>query len=314
MQREKVRLRLVVSSLRITYGSLAMARETTSATPTVAVIDGTGLCPARMKAEVSTMYENIPAELRGEKAWVNVWNGSKVPMQATVRKAASSSNPDTWSNYIDAEHNVQHGYYDGLGYVFHDTGVVGIDIDDGFTDGFLNPLAADIIGRCRSYTEKSRSGRGVHILVRGELPFKGKNNRAAVEIYKSNRYFIMTGKVLIFSEIVENQSAIDYVVEKYFPDTPKESSSGTVTPQRIYSPVYRRPENGKLHLKPEYPPITPGSRNLSLTSLAGQLHNQGYTKAEIYKELLYANSQACKPPLPQSEVELIVNSVTRYKR
>lgn len=42
---------------------------------------------------------------------------------------------------------------------------------------------------------------------------------------------------------------------------------------RIYSPVYRRPENGKLHLKPEYPPITPGSRNLSLTSLAGQLHN-----------------------------------------
>lgn len=259
-------------------------------------------------------YLNIPAELREEKAWVNVWEGSKVPMQATVRKAASSSNPNTWSNYIDAEHNVQHGYYDGLGYVFHDTGVVGIDIDDGFTDGLLNPLAADIIGHCQSYTEKSRSGRGVHILVRGELPFKGKNNRAAVEIYKSNRYFIMTGEVLIFSEIVENQSAIDYVIEKYFPDTPKESSSGTVAPQRIYSPIYRRPENGKLHLKPEYPPITPGSRNLSLTSLAGQLHNQGYTKAEIYKELLYANSQACKPPLPQSEVELIVNSVTRYRR
>ena len=72
-------------------------------------------------------YLNIPAELREEKAWVNVWEGSKVPMQATVRKAASSSNPNTWSNYIDAEHNVQHGYYDGLGYVFHDTGVVGID-------------------------------------------------------------------------------------------------------------------------------------------------------------------------------------------
>ena len=252
-------------------------------------------------------YLNIPAELRAEKAWVNVWNGSKVPMQATVRKAASSSNPDTWSNYIDAEHNVQHGYYDGLGYVFHDTGVVG------FTDGFLNPLAADIIGRCRSYTEKSRSGRGVHIFVRGELPFKGKNNRAAVEIYKSNRYFIMTGDVLIFSEIVENQSAIDYVIEKYFPDVVKDNNVPT-NGARIYSPIYRRPENGKLHLKPEYPPITPGSRNLSLTSLAGQLHNQGYTKAEIYKELLYANSQACKPPLPQSEVELIVNSVTRYKR
>ena len=45
-------------------------------------------------------YENIPAELIQEKAWVNVWNNSKIPMQSTVRKAASSTLPDTWSNYI----------------------------------------------------------------------------------------------------------------------------------------------------------------------------------------------------------------------
>lgn len=259
-------------------------------------------------------YQNIPAELRAEKAWVNVWDNSKIPMQATVRKAASSVLPETWSDYTDAEQNVQQGYYDGLGYVFHDTGLVGIDIDAGFDEnGFFSPLAADIAGHCRSYTERSRSGRGIHILVRGILPFKGKNNREAVEIYKSNRYFIMTGKVLIFSNIIENQAAIDYVVEKYFPDTQKESS-GNAVPQRIYSPVYRRPENGKLMLKPEYPIVTVGSRNLSLTSLAGQLHNQGYSKADIHKELLYANSVACQPPLPQNEVELIVNSVTRYRR
>ena len=258
-------------------------------------------------------YENIPAELIQEKAWVNVWNNSKIPMQSTVRKAASFTLPDTWSNYIDAEKNVQHGYYDGLGYVFHDTGLVGIDIDAGFDDGFLSPLAADIISHCESYTEKSRSGRGVHILVRGSLPFKGKNNRNGVEIYKSSRYFIMTGNVLIFPEIIENQAGIDYVVEKYFPDAPKESS-GSSAPQRIYSPIYHKPENGKLTLKPEYPPITSGSRNLSLTSLAGQLHNQGYNKADIFKELLYANSVACKPPLDRSEVELIVNSVTKYRR
>lgn len=258
-------------------------------------------------------YMNIPAELRQEKAWVNVWNNSKIPMQSTVRKAASSTLPDTWSDYIDAEKNVQHGYYDGLGYVFHDTGLVGIDIDAEFDDGFLSPLAADIISHCESYTEKSRSGRGVHILVRGSLPFKGRNNRNGVEIYKSSRYFIMTGNVLIFPEIIENQAGIDYVVEKYFPDAPKESSGCSAT-QRIYSPVYRKPENGKLTLKPEYPPITSGSRNLSLTSLAGQLHNQGYSKADIFKELLYANSVACKSPLDRSEVELIVNSVTKYRR
>lgn len=259
------------------------------------------------------MYETIPKELKEKRRWVNVWDTSKVPMQSTVRKAASASNPDTWSTFGDAVSAVERDVYDGIGYVFCDDGIVGIDIDDGFTDGLLTPLAADIISHCQSYTEKSRSGRGVHILLRGNLPFKGKNNREAVEIYKSKRFFIMTGKVLIYKEIIENQAAIDYVVEKYFPDVAKDNNAPTNN-ARIYSPIYRRPENGKLALRPEYPPITPGSRNLSLTSLAGQLHNQGYTKAEIYKELLYANSCACMPPLPQSEIELIVNSITRYRR
>lgn len=258
-------------------------------------------------------YENLPQELKQEKAWVNVWNSSKVPMQSTVRKAASSVLPDTWSSFEDAEKAVLSGAYDGLGYVFHDTGLVGIDIDAGFTDGFLSELAVDIVGRCQSYTEKSRSGRGVHVLLKGFLPFKGKNNRNGVEIYRNSRYFIMTGNVLVFSEIIENQEAIDYIVAKYFPEAQKEST-GCSAPQRIYSPVYPRPENGKIALKPEYPPITTGSRNLSLTSLAGQLHNQGYSKADIYRELLFANQQACKPPLPRSEVESIVNSVTRYRR
>lgn len=258
-------------------------------------------------------YENLPSELKTERAWVNVWNNSKIPMQSTVRKGASSVLPDTWSDFETAETAVLNGTYDGLGYVFHDTGLIGIDIDAGFEDCFLSQLAADIIGHCRSYTEKSRSGRGVHILVKGNLPFKGRNNRNGVEIYKSSRYFIMTGDVLIFSDIVENQEAIDYVVDTYFPDAPKENAGCSIS-QRIYSPVYRKPENGKVSLKPEYPPIAPGTRNLSLTSLAGQLHNQGYSKTEIYKELLHCNQVACKPPLDRSEVELIVNSVTKYRR
>lgn len=258
-------------------------------------------------------YENLPPELKEERAWVNVWNNSKIPMQSSIRKAASSTLPDTWSSFEIAEKAILCGTYDGLGYVFHDTDLIGIDIDNGFDDGFLSPLAIDIINKCQSYTEKSRSGRGVHILLKGTLPFKGRNNRNGVEIYKSSRYFIMTGNVLIYSKIIENQEAIDYVVSKYFPELPKDNADRSL-PQRIYSPIYHKPENGKISLKPEYPPITTGSRNLSLTSLAGQMHNQGYPKGEIYKELLYANSVACKPPLDRSEVELIVNSVTRYRR
>lgn len=120
-------------------------------------------------------------------------------MQTGQKKAASSVLPDTWGTFDCAVLNVANGIYDGIGYVFNDDGLIGIDIDDGFSEGLLNPLAADIIGHCGSYTEKSRSGRGVHILLKGSLPFKGRNNRAGVEIYRSGRYFIMTGKVIIYS-------------------------------------------------------------------------------------------------------------------
>lgn len=257
------------------------------------------------------MYENIPPELTNERCWVNVWNNSKIPMQATKRKGASSMLPETWADFETAKANVERGVYDGVGYVFHDNGIVGIDIDAGLADNkMLSALALDAITRCRSYTERSRSGRGFHILVRGELPFKGKNNRAGMEIYRTGRYFIMTGRTLGFGEIVENQEAIDYIVATYFPETMEKAADGS----RIYSPIPSLPEDGKIVLRPKYPPILPGSRNLCLTSLAGQLHNRGYTKDELAEELFYVNQTACEPPLPRSEVMTIINSVSRYRR
>ena len=134
-----------------------------------------------------------------------------------------------------------------------------------------------------------------------------------MEIYESSRYFIVTGQKLIYDTIIENQQAIDYIVEKYFAEEEKEGNDSDYS-QRIYSPVYTKPENGKISLEPTYPPIPQGMRNLSLTSLAGQLHNQGYEKQKIYQELLKANEAACTPPLPVGEIQTIVNSVTKYRR
>jgi hypothetical protein len=261
-------------------------------------------------------YDNIPEELKALEQWVCAIDGSKVPMRAWENKAASSTNPETWSNFETAHESVKNNYYDYCGFVFADNGYVGIDIDCGYDDdGLLSVLGADIIGKCHSYTEKSRSGRGFHILLRGTLPFKGKNNLAGVEIYKSSRYFIMTGDVLLYTKIIENQEAIDYVVEKYFPDMRDSSDRVIVGRDKIYSPVWEEPiVDGRVKLRPVYPRIPDGSRNICLTSLAGMLHNQGYSKSQIYDELLYANTVACDPPLERNELRTICNSVTRYKR
>ena len=256
-------------------------------------------------------YDALPPEILTLNQWVNVWNNSKIPMQSTQSVAASSSNPDTWSNFHTAKDAVERGIYDHLGFVFADNGIVGIDIDAGFDeDGFLSELSVDCMRAAQSYTEKSRSGRGIHILVKGNLPFKGRNNRAGVEIYQSGRYFIMTGNVLVYHDLIENQEAIDYIVDKYFPEM---VSEGVSNKSNIYSPIWP-PIGDKIPLRPYYPPIPDGCRNISLASLAGVLHNTGYNADQIYDELYLVNQRACTPPLDDSEVLTIVNSITRYKR
>mgnify|MGYP000724224984 CR=1 FL=1 len=199
-----------------------------------------------------THYENIPEELKRLNQWVCTRSDSKVPMKAFMRKAASSTNPETWSSFDTALKSVSEGHYDYCGFVFNDNGYVGIDIDTGYDqDGFLSQIAADIIGKCRSYTEKSKSGSGFHILLRGTLPFKGKNNLAGVEIYKSARYFIMTGDTLLYCNIEKNQKAIDYVVEKYFSESRRKKDCSRYG-GRIYSPIWKSPKNNRIQLIQEF--------------------------------------------------------------
>lgn len=258
-------------------------------------------------------YSRLPEELKQLNQWVCTWDNSKIPMKAFEKRAASSTAPETWSAFEQAAAAVENGIYDHIGFVFANNGLVGIDIDAGFNDGLMTPLCADIMNACQSYTEKSRSGRGVHILLHGDLPFTGRNNLKGVEIYKARRFFICTGKVIIFPKIIDNQEAIDYVVKKYFPEPVKESGKKTLV-QKIYTPEWEKPHDGIIPLIPEYPEIVSGGRNLSLTSLAGAMWNVGYTKSQIYKEICYVNQVACKPPLQDRELQTICNSVSRYRR
>ena len=121
------------------------------------------------------MFERIPEGLKALDQWVCIHADSKVPMKAFAHEAASSTNPDTWASFATAENAVAEGYYDNIGFVFNDNGYVGIDIDTGYDeDGFLTPIAADILGKCKSYTEKSRSGRGFTLSCGVLSPSRGR--------------------------------------------------------------------------------------------------------------------------------------------
>ncbi len=259
-------------------------------------------------------YENIPTELKSLNQWVCAWNNSKVPMQADKLQASSSSNSALWSSFEDARDSVEIGNYDNIGFVFDDNGIVGIDIDVGFdNEHIMSELAYDIITHCKSYTEYSRSGRGFHIYLKGELPFKGKNNGTGVEIYKDDRYFIVTGEKCCYSDLIANQEAINYVVDKYFKDIPKEEpKTFDKLSYRIYQPEFKI-VGSKISM-PTYPKMIEGSRHMSMVSLAGQLHNSGASVNDIFNQLIRINDIACDKPLPRKEIETIVKSIVKYER
>lgn len=59
--------------------------------------------------------------------------------------------------------------------------------------------------------------------------------------------------------------------------------------------------------------IDEGSRNSTLTSLAGTMRARGMTEESIHVALLAENISRCNPPLDESEVKTIAHSVSRYQ-
>ena len=85
--------------------------------------------------------------------------------------------------------------YTGLGFAFlDDDGLIGIDLDDTVDadTGELNAQHLQIIDACASYTERTQSGRGAHVIVQGHTD-SSVNHRIGVELYCGGRYFACTG-------------------------------------------------------------------------------------------------------------------------
>jgi hypothetical protein len=70
--------------------------------------------------------------------------------------------------------------------------------------------------------------------------------------------------------------------------------------------IYGEQQNKKNNVIPE------GIRNSTLTSLAGSMHHRGMSTDAIREALYKENELKCTPPLPQHEIDTIVNSVSKY--
>lgn len=163
--------------------------------------------------------ENIPSELKKIDNWV-LWKlenrnnkTTKVPYQLD-NKMASSNNPETWTSYEKAldfyNHNKKE--YSGIGFMFSGSGITGIDIDHCIENGKIKDAAQSIINTFNSYTERSQSGTGIHILVKGSIP---KAVKKGVEMYNEGRYFALTGDILHGNDIEDRQDELTALYKKY---------------------------------------------------------------------------------------------------
>jgi hypothetical protein len=160
-------------------------------------------------AKAAAKFGNISDKLKAETSWV-LWKKeyrdgkpAKVLYQASHRRADSTA-PRTWTTFKDAvEAFKEDDFFDGIGFVFHpDNPYCGADIDDVTEDE-----ARRWIERFDSYTERSPSGKGFHIICKAEVP-KG-TNREEGELYSSGRFFTMTGDVVRDAPVREAQDAAD---------------------------------------------------------------------------------------------------------
>lgn len=170
------------------------------------------------------MLNNIPLELRQLAQWVCVdmtLNEKGVPRKFPLNPRnghmASVTDPSTWGTF---EECVRTGFKT-IGFVFtkEDPYSV-IDLDDKDYDP-ATPEQKErhkrILEAFDTYTERSISGKGFHIIARGWIGAGLKRDKT--EVYSHSRYMIMTGDVVRNSPITDQQDLLERMAAEMRPSS-----------------------------------------------------------------------------------------------
>lgn len=258
----------------------------------------------------------IPASLKEKKQWVGfkiVEGGKKVPIDPDFThdlKWASISNPDSWGSFESAAKLVELGECVAVGYALtKEDGLIFVDLDC-HTDGcsteeekkkveqFYHSLcvSTEVI---ETYREKSLSGKGVHLLAKGELleGYKvGSSKVAPIELYTHGRFVIMTGNKLNDFDIDDSERTIGAIhnLQKQFfevgqePSTSSLSTSTTLYPP-IDTPLYTDEEVLEVAMKDQKFNLLWENKWAEVTDKEGrQLYtSQHYADYALVKKLIY---------------------------
>ena len=185
------------------------------------------------KFEVSQDYlNNIPEEMKERKQWLcykvsskklesGEWQYSKLPYSPLAESSKGWNKQENWCSFNEAiDAFSKNEELMGLSFVVtKDDPYVAIDIDHCIENRQLSETAKEIVEATKgTYTELSRSRKGLHIFCKAEI---AKNfNLNSVEMYNDNKPIALTGlsysKYFEHSKTVEERD-ISALYEKYAP-------------------------------------------------------------------------------------------------
>lgn len=177
----------------------------------------------------ASQFSRLPAEMRALRQWCIVPNSATDKAPRTVDgKHASVTDSTTWADFDTVcRIALERGWLIGFVFTAADPfACIDLDVVDAETqrekgkpinpDDWTTPEDTarfeSIIAGLHSYTERSRSGKGFHIIVKGNIG-KGRR-RDGVEVYSQDRFIICTGNVHADIAVEDRQVALDRMVSQ----------------------------------------------------------------------------------------------------
>lgn len=164
-------------------------------------------------------WGHLPAALRDRPQWV-LAGADKRPLTADGR-AASSTDPSTWTDFDTAcRAAAAKGLH--IGYMLHESdpfACIDLDVKDVTPREHIERFQK-IVAAFDSYTERSRSGKGLHVWVEGKIGRGVK--RDGVEVYSQERFIICTGDTYIDRPVAQRQELLGKLASEMRPSASTE--------------------------------------------------------------------------------------------
>jgi putative DNA primase/helicase len=170
-----------------------------------------------------TNFTAIPEELRELPRWV-VWRWGEIDQKTGKRKKppfraeapalhASSTIEATWGTFAQALKAVENGRADGIGFALGPP-YVGVDLDEELSESDQGAVMVAL----NSYSERSVSGTGYHVVVKAHLNGRGRHPHG-IGVFQEGRLFYFSGEHVegMPASIEERQAELDRVLEQFLP-------------------------------------------------------------------------------------------------